>query len=94
MVLAVKRGHEDSLVDDKADLPDWLADDDDDELDNNKHGLLEELTNPEKEAQDNTELNDLLEALKNLKELEDKDGAFGHDAVMKICKFLTYAEGY
>ncbi len=75
-------------------MPDWLDDDDNDELDNEEHGLLEELTNPEKEAQDNAELDDLLEALENLKELEDEDGAFGRNAVMKVCKFLMSAEGY
>ncbi len=94
MVKVVKRGHEDSLVDEEADLPDWLDDDDDDELDNEEHGLLEELTNPEKEAQDDAELDDLLEALENLKELEDEDGAFGRNVVMKVCKFLMSAEGY
>lgn len=84
LVKAVKRGHEDSLLEEEADSPDWLDDNDNDELDKEEQSLLEEFMSPEKEAQDDAELDDLLEALENLQELEAEDGSFGRNAVMKV----------
>ncbi|SJL16081.1 uncharacterized protein ARMOST_19597 [Armillaria ostoyae] len=81
-----KRGNEDSLLDDEADNPDWLDDDDDDELDKEEHALLEECTTSEKEAQDDADLDELLDTLDNLQQLEYEDGTFGRNAVMKIFK--------
>ncbi|SJL18949.1 uncharacterized protein ARMOST_22552 [Armillaria ostoyae] len=81
---AAKHGNEDSLLDDEADNPDWLDNDNDHELDKEGRALLEECTTSEKEAQDDADLDELLDTLDNLQQLEYEDSTFGHNAVMKV----------